>query len=1304
MAITIGGGPVVDVAPLPGGQSETAVAINPTNPNNVVIVADNNAGKGLVESYSFDDGQTWTHQVLADGTGTAVPAAGQPSLSWDKYGNLFLGYLDDSKTGAVVALSVDGGKSFDCLTTVTNPQAHQNGQTIPPVDRPRITSGAGSGGFPGSVWITFESLIPQLQTGDPTQANKTEMIVWGAGVSGLNQVGDFKFDVIQNSTSGNFADIAVEPNGSVVMAYQAPTDDAGASQIFATIDANGLAGTFAAPFFVTGTNIGGLDDIPPQKVATIDAEVGFAVDTAATSPHFGRLYMIYTDAPSIRCGATDVYLRYSDDGGATWSNRVKVNDDPGETGANFLPRIALDPTTGNIGVSFLSARNDPGFGPGDRDGLANTDVEEFATMGYYLNGNLTFTPNVQIAAAPSNAAIANHNNGADFGRYTGLAFDNGTMFPAWPDNSSTLVGNPDPNNFDIATSRVTTVFLSATGVHASGTINVPFGGVVANFQDSDIDASMRTANDYATSIDWGDGTVTPGFVTPLGNNQYTVSGVHTYVNAKKYVVKTTITDTVDGRSIIASSTIAVEGVDIPNPFAASLVAGPVVDTNRQQGNQSEEAIAINPTNPQNIVVLSNQNADVPTQIGALPMVESYSFDGGTTWTTRNITDGYGVLVPGFGDPSIAFDQFGNLFICSLDSTKELAAVALSTDGGITFHSLATFEAAPHARNVGDQPKIAVGPGTTSPGSLWLSFEAKDNSIKAVGAPVYGLGLVGPFGPQEDVPGSTGGNFGSIAVGPNGQVIVNYQVPVSDQGPSTIFANLDPDGLGGAGFGAAVPVSTTNVGGFLPIPAQAVRTIDAGLGIAYDVSNDSHNGRVYVVYTDSIALLSPSTNIYVRYSDDDGATWSAPVKVNDDNTDRSHFFPKIAVDPVTGYVAVSWYDARNDPGFGPGDRDGQPNDDVEVYAAVSTNGGVSFSPNIQVQSHPSEAAIANHNNGNDFGDYTGLAFYNGVFFPAWADNSVGLAGNPDPNNFDIAVARVGVNFNIPITGMPSPFSITGVLNGNKVTNNNRPTFIGTTEPGAVVSLFVEPNGQGPPILVGTTIANAQGAWTITTLPLPDGNYSVFVSAVDVLGHTSPLVQILPGNGMGQLIIDTQGPKVTGLVFDPVHGKIIVTFQDERSGLNQASLANPANYILTQNSKPRKQFVVTNIQVSPQLSPILPQTVVLTFNNGAPLRGLDFRLDIVAGGIRDLATNPLNGEFFGYFPSGGPIMGLDFIARLDSIHNTIFPAEPLTPPAVAIRAHQGHGAHRNHVASVVTQPTAHDVALASLALEGRHRKRG
>jgi hypothetical protein len=153
---------------------------------------------------------------------------------------------------------------------------------------------------------------------------------------------------------------------------------------------------------------------------------------------------------------------------------------------------------------------------------------------------------------------------------------------------------------------------------------------------------------------------------------------------------------------------------------------------------------------------------------------------------------------------------------------------------------------------------------------------------------------------------------------------------------------------------------------------------------------------------------------VRHSDDVGKTWSAPVRVNDDTGHNSQFNPKIALDPTTGNVAVSWYDCRNDngqgapgPGIPPGDTNGIPNDDAQFWGAVSTDGGLTFSKNVQISAGTSNSHDAN--NVIDFGDYSGLAFFNGAFFPAWADNSNSTGDNPDGglHQLDIYAAKVTV---------------------------------------------------------------------------------------------------------------------------------------------------------------------------------------------------------------------------------------------------------------------------------------------------------
>lgn len=450
--------------------------------------------------------------------------------------------------------------------------------------------------------------------------------------------------------------------------------------------------------------------------------------------------------------------------------------------------------------------------------------------------------------------------------------------------------------------------------------------------------------------------------------------------------------------------------------SAQLVLGPNVNISRLAGNHQEAAIAINPTNPNNLFAFSN------TELGA-GLFAAFSTDGGATWTYVDAADGtiadgdVGDPLPAACcDPSAAWDEFGNLFIAYLDNnfaTGPQVRIALSTDGGQTFSLLATLGAST------DQETIVTGAGT-----VWVTYN-ESGQIVAQGAPVSALGVVGAFSAAQTAPGSSGGNFGDIAIGPAGQVLVTYQIPSGGEGPATIFVNLDTDGLGPGGFGVAIAATTTNVGGFDFIPPQPDRSVDAEAGLAYDRSSSPNNGRVYLVYTEETANENNDTNILVRFSDDNGTTWSAPVQVNDDATTNSQFLPRIAVDQTAGNIAVSWHDARNDDGLGgPGDTDGVPNSNAQLFATASEDGGLTFLPNVQVSegtsdedgSEPPGPCCADL----DYGDYTGLDFVGGNLYPVWADNSNSTGDNPDGtlSRFDIYTAQVTLG--------PPPITCFGVL--------------------------------------------------------------------------------------------------------------------------------------------------------------------------------------------------------------------------------------------------------------------------------------
>jgi hypothetical protein len=435
-----------------------------------------------------------------------------------------------------------------------------------------------------------------------------------------------------------------------------------------------------------------------------------------------------------------------------------------------------------------------------------------------------------------------------------------------------------------------------------------------------------------------------------------------------------------------------------------------VDVSQRHLNESEEAIAVNPTNPNNIVVVTNVgHREAGLSAG---MFEGVSFDGGATWTTRLIgtNDNLGDACC---DPSLSFDEYGNLFMTYLYQVENEVPIALSTDGGLTFDVIANIAQPPKTTPTKasgdsrglfrfvDQPTI-----TAAAGEVWVVFNA-GGPMFATGAPVTGFGQVGTFVAGEVVPGSNNCTYGDLAIGPAGQVMQVCALTETGQGGGKLFVNLDPDGLGQAGFGDRVFVAATHVGGFDFIPPQPDRSVDSEPGLVWDRTGGPHSGRVYLVFTKEQQNESDNTDVYVRHSDDGGATWTGPVRVNDDGTANSQFLPKLSLDPITGNLAVVWYDSRADLGTGgAGGTDGIPNDDAQFWGAFSTDGGASFTPNVQISAGTSNS----HDSGNsiDYGDYTGLSFFGGVAHPAWADNSNSTGTNPDGVLHHLDVYTAGVH--------------------------------------------------------------------------------------------------------------------------------------------------------------------------------------------------------------------------------------------------------------------------------------------------------
>ena len=158
----------------------------------------------------------------------------------------------------------------------------------------------------------------------------------------------------------------------------------------------------------------------------------------------------------------------------------------------------------------------------------------------------------------------------------------------------------------------------------------------------------------------------------------------------------------------------------------TLVVSPAVDVSKLPGNEAEEVVAINPTNPKNVVILSVLASDPGTGL-----FYAVSFDGGKTFATSTIATGTDSPAA-CCDPSAVFDSFGNLFIDYIAYTNN-AYILTSADGGKTLSLIESVVC-------DDQPKLATGPGG-APGtdSIWMEYLDGNNLIGAVGAPSRGWG-------------------------------------------------------------------------------------------------------------------------------------------------------------------------------------------------------------------------------------------------------------------------------------------------------------------------------------------------------------------------------------------------------------------------------------------------------------------------------------------------------------------------------------------------------------------------------------
>jgi hypothetical protein len=429
-------------------QSETTIALY----KDTVLVAFVDTGQYLpatvgvssLSGYarSEDGGRTFTDLGRVPPSPRSLGYS-DPSLGVDSQGNFYFANIQfvpaqrSSLSFLGVAKSLDDGKTFaePVLVGGTGPaDVHFQDKELIAVDDT-------GGRFNGNVYMAWTEITPdgpQILFVRSTDGGKT----FSAPI------------VLSDEPSVQGATPAVGPNGEVYVIWL--TLDSGRSLRLRRSDDGGI--TFGPAVTVAQLT----RTFDPQAtnncrrqalrggIRTLELP-SVAVDRSPTSFFRGAIYIAYqSDPDGSGPDMSDVFLVSSFDGGKTFSDPVRVNDDATQTD-QFMPAVAVA-ADGTVGVFFYDRRLDPN----------NLKIDVYFARS--RNGGRSFEPNLRVTDVSFDVppTFGQRTSSQNFdamrgicymGDYNQMAADAQFFYLTWGDNRSILKterypnGRPDPDVF-----------------------------------------------------------------------------------------------------------------------------------------------------------------------------------------------------------------------------------------------------------------------------------------------------------------------------------------------------------------------------------------------------------------------------------------------------------------------------------------------------------------------------------------------------------------------------------------------------------------------------------------------------------------------------------------------------------------------------------------------------------------------------------------------------------------------------------------------------------------------------------------
>jgi hypothetical protein len=336
---------------------------------------------------------------------------------------------------------------------------------------------------------------------------------------------------------------------------------------------------------------------------------------------------------------------------------------------------------------------------------------------------------------------------------------------------------------------------------------------------------------------------------------------------------------------------------------------------------NESSITVDPTNHNRMAIGWRQFNSVQSDFRQGGW--GFTTDAGTTWTFP------GVLQDNVfrSDPVLGSDEAGNFFYLSL-----LESFCENMYGSLNFGQTWTRLQPDGDAGGGDKQWFTID--KTGGMGHGFQYQAWSTAAPCAGFGQFsrstdgGVTWMSPISiPSQPVWGTLdvdtngnlfigGGDFGSSFVcvrssnAQNGNVTPTFDQNISvNLGGSVLFgATINPGGLAGQIF------------------------------LAVDRSGTATNNNIYMLATVQQFSASNGSDIMFSRSTDGGLTFSTPQRITDDPVNQSkwHWFGTLAVAP-NGRIDSVWLDSRN----------AANNIDSQLFYSGSTDGGVTWAPNVPV---------------------------------------------------------------------------------------------------------------------------------------------------------------------------------------------------------------------------------------------------------------------------------------------------------------------------------------------------------------------